>query len=681
VKLTSAAILLCASLGVAFSQAVETPLLELPYSPSLDVKSMDKAVDPCVDFYRYSCGGWIKSNPIPADQASWDVYSKLTTENERFLWGLLQKAAAPTSGRSPVEVQIGDFFSACMDEAAIDRRGADPLKPTLAEIAALKSVSDLPAFLGKAHRSIGGSGMMFGFDSGRDFEDASRVIAFATAGGIGLPDRDYYVKTDAKSVETREKYLLHIQKMLELLGEPAADAKAHAQTVLDIETEMAKASLTRVERRDPYKLLHKMKIAKFDAITPSFSWSDYMAAAQIDGVSSVNVMQPAFYKELETLLRSRSMDDWKTYLRWHLVHSKASSLSTAFVDAEFDFYGKFLQGTQQLPPRWKRCVREVDSQLGEALGRVFVAKTFGPETKQRAQAVTKEIEATMESEIRQLPWMDEKTRTRAVEKLHTVVNKVGYPDKWRDYSSIRISRDDYYGNVERATIFETRRSLAKIGQPVDRQEWDMTPPTVNAGYDPQANDINFPAGVLQPPLFDPKSDDAPNYGNTGATIGHELTHGFDDEGRQFDGAGNLKNWWTKKDGKEFEQRAKCVSDQYSQYIVVDDIKLNGKLTLGEDLADLGGTYLAYLAWKSATKTQALQPMEGLTPDQRFFVGMAQWACGAERPEIRRLNAITNPHSPLEYRVNGVVANLPEFQKAFSCKAGQPMVHANVCKVW
>ena len=673
--------------AAAFAQSIapppaqDAPLFALPYTPALDPKSMDRAVDPCVDFYKYSCSGWIAANPIPPDQSRWDVYAKLTAENEKFLWGLLLDAAKPSSNRSVVETEIGDFFTACMDEPGIEKAGAMPLQPELNAIAAIKSLRDIPAFLGREHLALAGGNMMFGFDSGQDFADASQVIAFAEAGGLGLPDRDYYVKTDAKSVETRQKYLEHVQKMLELLGEPADPAKAHAQTVMEIETALAKASLTRVEQRDPHKLFHKMTPAQLQALTPSFPWSDYFAAAQVGSLPVINVSEPAFYKELETLLKSRSLDDWKEYLRWQLVHSKAAYLSAPFVNANFDFFSKYLRGLEQQPPRWKRCVRMVDAELGEALGQVFAAKTFAPSTKERALVMTKGIEAAMESEIKQLPWMGEDTKQRALQKLHAVVNKIGYPDKWRDYSSIRLTRSDYFGNVERATIFESRRELNKIGKPVDRTEWQMTPPTVNAYYDPQMNDINFPAGVLQPPLFDPKSDDAPNYGDTGGTIGHELTHAFDDEGRQFDAAGNLKNWWSKKDAQEFQVRAKCVSDQYSSYTVVDNIKLNGKLTLGEDLADLGGVQLAFLAWKAATRDQNLQPIDGLTPDQRFFVGMAQWACGAERPEIKRMNAITNPHSPLEDRVNGVVSNMPDFQKAFSCKAGQPMVRTHMCKVW
>ncbi len=677
------ALLLSTSVAVPQSapSTTDAPLFALPYTPSLTPASMDRTADPCVDFYTYSCSEWVKANPIPPDQSRWDVYAKLEADNEKFLWGLLLDAAKPSASRSVVEAEIGDFFNACMDEAGIEKTSAAPLKTDLDQIAAIKSLRDLPTYLGRQHLAIAGNHMLFGFDSGQDYADASRVIAFAESGGLGLPDRDYYVKTDAKSQETRQKYVEHVQKMLELLGEPPAQAKTHAETIMEIETALAKASLTRVDQRDPHKLFHKMSPAQLQSLTPAFHWSDYFTAAQIKDAAVVNVTEPAFYKQLDALLKSHSLEDWKTYLRWHLVHSKAAYLSPAFVTANFDFFSKYLRGIEQMPPRWKRCVRQTDGDLGEALGQVFAAKTFTPDTKQRALTMTKEVEMAMENEIRQLPWMGEETKKRAIEKLHSVVNKIGYPEKWRDYSSIKLARDDYFGNVERATIFESRRQLDRIGKPVDRQEWQMTPPTVNAYYDPQMNDINFPAGVLQPPLFDPKSDDAPNYGDTGATIGHELTHAFDDEGRQFDGAGNLKNWWSKKDGQEFEQRAKCVSDQYSAYTVVDEVKLNGKLTLGEDLADLGGTLLAYLAWKAITKDQALQPIDGLTPEQRFFVGMAQWACGAERAEIKRMNAITNPHSPLEDRVNGVVSNMPEFQKAFSCKVGQPMVRERMCKIW
>jgi len=675
--------------GVALGRATtpapsdkpERPLASMPYTPSLDPAAMDKSVDPCVDFYAYSCGGWIKENPIPPDQAHWSVYGKLADENVRFLWGALEEAAQPKPGRLPVEQQIGDYFAACMDEAAVEKAGAAPLRAELDTIAKMRSLTELPAFLGKEHLAMHGSGMLFGFGSTQDAADSNSVIAEAGAGGLGLPDRDYYVKTDKKSVEVRDKYLAHVAEMLALSGEPAATAKKHAQKILAFETTLAKASLTRVERRNPYNLYHKVDRAKLQAMTPSFKWDAYLTATGSPSLSTFNVDQPAFLAAVEKQLTAVDLDTWKAYLRWHLVSDRAPYLSKAFVDADFAFYSKYLRGVVAQRPRWKRCVHMVDRDLGEARGQVFVKKTFGADVKQRTVAMTAGVERAMESEIRALPWMGAKTKEQALGKLHTIVNKVGYPDKWRDYSSVKIARDDFAGDVARAGIFESRRELDKVGKPLDRGEWGMTPPTVNAYYNPQMNDINFPAGVLQPPLFDAKLDDAPNFGNTGATIGHELTHGFDDEGRQFDAKGNLRDWWTKEDGAQFEKRAACVSDQYAQYVIVDDIKINSKLTLGEDVADLGGTWLAYLAWKAATHGQKLQAIGGFSPEQRFFVGMAQWACENERPEDLRVNAVTNPHSPGKYRINGVVANMPEFAKAFACRAGQPMVRATPCKIW
>jgi len=663
-----------------FAQAQKAaPLYQLPYSPSLDVASMDRSVDPCVDFYHYACGGWIRNNPIPPDQARWDVYSKLTYENQLYLWGILEQAAKPSPNRTPNEQKIGDYFAACMDTSAIEKAGAAPLKPALDAIAALNSTREIAALVANEQRA--GVDTLFGFGSSQDFADSTQVIAFATAGGLGLPDRDYYVKEDPKMREIRDKYVAHVGRMFELLGDAPAQAAQEARTVMSIETALAKASLTRVEQRDPHNLFHKMPVAELKTLTPAFDWGSYLSTLGAPPISTVNVTEPAFYKELETLLKTESVADWKTYLRWHLVHSSAPFLSSKFVDENFAFYGKTLRGIAQLPPRWKRCVQGVDRDLGEALGQVFVQKTFTPETKARAVAMTRQIENAMQSEIENLPWMTPATKQQALAKLHTMVNKIGYPEKWRDYSSVRIDRTDYLGDVERAALFETHRDLAKIGKPVDRGEWGMTPPTVNAYYDPQMNDINFPAGVLQPPLFDPKMDDAPNYGNTGATIGHELTHGFDDEGRQFDSKGDLRDWWTKQDAAEFNKRTKCVADQYAQYTVIDDIKINSKLTLGEDVADLGGTTLAYIAWKNATRGEQLKPIGGFTPDQRFFIGMAQWACGSQRDADKRLNAVTDPHSPEQYRINGVVANMPEFAKAFACKVGQPMARANVCRVW
>jgi endothelin-converting enzyme/putative endopeptidase len=498
---------------------------------------------------------------------------------------------------------------------------------------------------------------------------------------VGLPDRDYYTKTDAKSQEIRDKYVAHVANMLQLIGESAEQAKQDAQSVMAIETALAKASLTRVERRDPYNIYHKMKVAELQKITPSFDWSAYLTKSGLPKTDAINVTQPKFYEAIEQQITSVPLPQWKAYLRWHAAHARAPYLSSKFVQEDFNFYRKTLRGVTAMTPRWKQCVRYVDRDLGEALGQEFVRRTFTADTKKKTVEMTRLIEKAMENEIKTLDWMSAETKGRALEKLHAIVNKVGYPDRWRDYSGLEIKRNDFYGNAIRATVFESKRDLGKIGKPVDRGEWGMTPPTVNAYYSPQMNDINFPAGVLQPPLYDPELDDAPNYGNTGSTIGHELTHAFDDEGRQFDAKGNLKDWWTAEDAKAFEERANCVRDQYAQYTVIDDIKINSKLTAGEDIADIGGTLLAYIAWKEATADEDLKPIDGFTPDQRFFIGLAQWACSNTRPEDLRANAITDPHSPPKYRINGVVTNLPQFQKAFHCGDDAPMVNKKECKIW
>ncbi len=660
----------------------EKPLSAMPYTPSLDVEAMDKTANPCDDFYQYTCGGWMAHNPIPSDQASWSVYGKLADENQRFLWGVLEQLKPGTPNRTAVQAKIGDYFAACMDEAEIDRLGDAPIKPLLAEIHGIASKQALAKFLAGEHLRSSSRRFLFGFGSDQDYSDATQVIATATAGGLGLPDRDYYTKEDAKSKEIREKYLAHIAKVLELAGTKPEQAAKDANTVLRIETELAKASLTRVERRNPYNTAHKMSLAEVEKVAPNFDWKTYLTDSGVSGVKVINLTQPKFFEEVNKLIESEPLADWKVYLEWHAVDSRSPYLSKPFVTENFNFYSKTLRGVQAQPPRWKRCVRGVDRDLGEALGEEFVRRTFTADTKAKTVDMTKRIETAMEGEIKALDWMSATTKERALEKLHAVVNKVGYPDRWRDYSSVTIKANDYFGNVSRATLFESKRDLAKIGKPVDRGEWGMTPPTVNAYYNPQMNDINFPAGVLQPPLYDPKEDDAPNYGNTGSTIGHELTHAFDDEGAQFDAHGNLKNWWTPEDQKNFEERVQCVRDQYAQYTIVDDIKINSKLTSGEDVADLGGTLIAYIAWKDATAHENLQPMEGFTPDQRFFIGFAQWACENQRPENLRVNALTNPHSPGKYRINGIVSDLPEFQKAFKCGENSPMVRgAKACKVW
>jgi len=666
--------------GAAPAASAKRALAELPYTPSLDVASLDRAADPCVDFYRFACGGWMARNPIPPDQAGWNVYGKLGDENGQFLWGLLEAASAARADRSPSEQKIGDYFGACMDETGIEATGLAPLSAELKEIAALRTASELPAYLGRQQLTMDG-GPAFEFGSNQDFEDSSQVIGFLDAGGLGLPDRDYYLKTDARSVTLRKQYVRHVGRVFELVGDTPARAAAEASTVMAIETALARASLTNVERRDPYKLFHRMDRAGLDALTPGFAWQPFLEAQGAAGTKVFNVTEPAFFKTFVGLLASRPLGSWKTYLRWHVAHARAPYLTKALYDANFAFFSKVLRGTSEPPPRWKRCVRLVDRDLGEALGRVFVEKTFSADTKARTVEMTRLVEDAMEREIRGLDWMSEATKAKALEKLHAVVNKIGYPDHWRDYGPLEVVRGDFIGNVRRAAIFESKRQIAKIGKPVDRTEWGMTTPEVDASYNPQLNDMNFPAGVLQPPLYDPKMDDAPNYGNTGSTIGHELTHGFDDEGRQFDAQGNLKDWWTKEDAARFNERLQCVQDQYAQYVVVDDIRINSRLTSGEDVADIGGTRLAYIAWREATEAQHLAPIDGFTPDQRFFIGMAQWACENTRPENERLMAATNPHSPGRYRINGVVANLPQFAEAFQCKPGQPMVRAKICKIW
>jgi putative endopeptidase len=675
---------LMAMAAVAAGQSAK-PAPAVSSAQVLDVSDMDKTVDPCTDFFTYSCGGWIKNNPIPADQASWSVYGKLQEDNRLVLRQILEAAAVPSPKRSAEEQKIGDYYASCMDEAAIEKLGATPLKADLERIARMKSKADLPAELAHLHPddvgSFFGRAALFSFDSTQDGKNSTQFIAEVDQGGIGLPDRDYYFKDDPKSQEIRKQYLAHVQKMLELLGDEPDQAAAEAKTVMRIETALAKASLTRVERRDPNKVYHKMTREELQALSPSFAWDRYLAEIGLPGVKSLNVAVPDFVKAMDAEVKSEDLASWKTYLRWHLVHAQARYLSSAFVNEDFDFYQHILAGTKEIQPRWKRCVRFVDQQLGEALGKVYVQKTFSPETKQRALTMVKQIEAEMGNEIRQLPWMSPATKEQALIKLHAVMNKIGYPDHWRDYSALKVVRGDAAGNGERGTAFEFHRWLNKIGRPVDRGEWLMTPPTVNAYYNPQMNDINFPAGVLQPPLYDPRSDDAPNYGDTGATIGHELTHGFDDEGRQFDAHGNLRDWWTAEDAKKFEERASCTSDQYSQYVIVDDIKINGKLTLGEDTADLGGLLLSYLAWQDESKGKDLKPIDGFTPEQRFFIGYGQSWCSAERPELERLLATVDPHSPPKYRTNGVVSNMPEFQKAFACKPDSPMVRKNRCRVW
>jgi putative endopeptidase len=654
----------------------------MPYTPSLDVNAMDKSADPCVDFYQYSCGGWQKNNSIPPDQTSWSVYGKLYQDNLDFLRSILEQASSASPERDALTQKIGDFYGACMDESTVEKRGLAAVQPDLDAISQLKSAKEITPLVAHLQFAYGRT-ILFAQGSTQDPDDSEQQIAEIDQGGLGLPDRDYYTKDDAKSKEIRSRYVVHVQKVFELMGESSDVANKGAETVMRMETALAKAQLTRVDRRDPYKLKHKMKVAELNQIAPNFNWQGYYKDLQYPNFEILNVATPDYFKEVNAELASEALANWKTYLRFHVVDSFSPYLSSKFVDENFEFYRKYLRGAKEQQPRWKRCVQYTDRNLGEALGQIYVQKVFSPELKASTLDMVRRIEDAMGQRIRELDWMSPETKQQALTKLAAIRNKIGYPDKWRDYGSVIVVRDDFAGDVERAREFETRRDINKVGKPVDHGEWYMSPPTVNAYYNPQMNDINFAAGVLQPPLYDAKIDDAPNYGDTGGTIGHELTHGFDDEGSQFDAKGNLKNWWTKEDREKFDARTKCVQDQYAQYVVVDDIHINSKLTLGEDVADLGGEILAYIAWKSAETGKKLEPIDGLTPDQRFFVGFAQWACANERPEELRVRAVTDPHSPAKYRINGVVVNMPEFLQAFSCKAGQPMVNPpdKVCKVW
>jgi predicted metalloendopeptidase len=639
----------------------------------LETKFLDRAADPCVDFYQYACGNWNKLNPIPPDQARWDVYGKLTDENQRYLWGILDEAAKADASRTPVEQKIGDYFSACMDEAAVEKAGAAPLQPRLRQIAALKSVKDIPALLANIHLEAGDD-TLFAFTSSQDYADSSRVIAFALSGGLGLPDRDYYVNPDAKSQQIRTQYLDHVAAMLALLGDSPDAARAGAQTVMAIETDLAKSTLTRVERRDPYKQFHKLTRSQIMALTPDFNWDAYWAGLGLPAPATLNVTEPAFFKELEQQLKTRPIADWKTYMRWHVAHSAAPYLSQPFVQASFDFYSKTLRGVTAMRPRWKRCVSYVDRDLGEALGQAFVAKTFTPATKAATLAMTNEIEAAMQGELEHLDWMSEATKKQALIKLHGVLNKIGYPDKWRDYSRLEIRRDDLVGNIRRASAFEIDRQLGKLGKPVDKLEWHMTPQTVNAYYNSGMNEIVFPAAILQPPFFDLEADDAVNYGGIGAVIGHEIGHGFDDQGSKYDGDGNMNDWWTDSDRKEFDKRTKMLIEQYNgvEPKLLPGHHVNGALTVGENIGDLGGLTIAYKAYTIALNGSEPPVLDNLTGPQRLFVGWAQvWRTKARDAEaIRRL--AVDPHSPPEFRCNGVARNLVEFYDAFGVKEGDKL---------
>jgi putative endopeptidase len=640
---------------------------------------MDMTANPCIDFYLYACGTWMANNPIPADQSSWGTFNVLADRNLAVLRGILDKASVDDPKRSAVEQKIGDFYASCMDEPAIDKLGIKPLEPELKRIDAINSKQAILDALVQLH--LDGVGVFFNFSSEPDAKNSTQMIAGADQGGLGLPDRDYYLKDDPKSVKLRQQYVAHVQKMLELAGESAAKSAADAQVVLRIETDLAKGSLDLVSRRDPNQVYHKMSVKELAALSPSIDWPKYFAAMGAPSFTDLDVSVPEFFKTLNTVLNQTSLAGLKTYLRWHLLHSEAHFLAKAFVDENFHFFRQTLTGAQELQPRWKRCVEATDGDLGFALGQKYVEQAFPPEAKARVLSMVQEIETMLGEDLHSLDWMTPATKEQALIKLRGVSNKIGYPDKWRDYSTVQIVRGQAVANDERATEFEVHRQLDKIGHPVDHGEWLMTPPTVNAYYNPQENNINFPAGILQLPFFDNRMDAAVNYGAIGSVMGHELTHGFDDEGRQFDAEGNLRNWWTPEDAAEFEKRAECFVKEYSAFTPVDDVHLNGKLTLGENTADNGGVHLSFMALMKSLDGKPRPKIDGFTPQQRFFLGYSQVWCQNVRPETARLWAQTDGHSPGRDRVNGVLGNMPEFREAFACHEGQPMVHAPACRVW
>ncbi len=651
-------------------------------APGFSINTIDQTIDPCVDFYQYACGNWIKNSEIPPDQSQWVSFVELHERNLDIEHGILEKAAAGGASRNAVDQKIGDLYGSCMDEKSVDAKGVAPVKPELDRIAA---VNDKSALIDEiAHVHLMGPNPLFNFYSQSDLHNADQVIAYIDQGGLTLPDRDYYIKDDADKVEKRQILVDYATQLFTLAGQSPQLAAKSAQTVLVIETLLAADSMDRTKRRDPKNRDHKMSRDEAAALGPNFYLNRYFTAVGAPSFTQLNVTNPDFFKQVNGVLESEPLDALKTYVSWHVLNAAAPWLSQPFVDANFKLQQK-LTGQEQIQARWKRCVNLTDHELGEALGQRYVDVTFGPESKQRMLKMVDALEKSLDEDIHGLSWMSDETKKQAKVKLEAIHNKIGYPEMWRDYGSVVIKPGDLLGNVERANAFEAKRQIVKIDKPLDRKEWGMTPPTVNAYYSSSFNEIVFPAGILQPPFFDKAMDNAVNFGGIGLVIGHELTHGFDDQGRKFDPQGNLHDWWTEQDGKEFEKRASCIADEYSNFVAVDDLKLNGKLTLGENTADNGGARIALAALEHMIADDKTgkegQKIDGYTPEQRFFLGFGRVWCEKRRPEVARLRVLTDPHSPGKYRVNGVVQNMLEFQKVWGCKASQPMVAENACHVW
>ena len=644
----------------------------------LDGSAMNTAVDPCVDFYQYACGNWIATHPLPSDRSRWGRFTELSDHNEKVLLDVLQGAAVVRDKRSAIDQKIGDAYAACMDTSTISKRGLEPIKAELDRIRAMENMADVVAEMVRLHKL--GVGVLFNFGARVDAKDSNRTIAGLSQGGLSLPDREYYLKTDAKSVEIRQRFVSHMAKMFQLAGDTGETAAVNAQLVLEMETLLAKAAMDRVAMRDPNRTYHILTKQQLAELAPNFAWDAYFRGTGAPAFETLNVSQPDTIKQIAIDLAKSSIDSLRAYFTYQLLHLSAPALPEAFESENFDYRSRYLSGTKEPRPRTARCVATVDRTLGDLLGQRYIELTFGADAKAQITQMVDALETAMAEDIRTLDWMTEDTKKAAVAKLKAITNNVGAPQKWRDYSKVTISRSDYFGNGQRAIQMMYDRNILKIGQATDKTEWGMTTPTVNAFYNPASNSINFPAGILQTPFFDPRRDKALNFGGAGAVIGHEMTHGFDDQGRKFDGDGNLRDWWTPADGAEFEKRSACIADEYSSFTAVDDMKLNGRLTLGENAADNGGLRIALLALQDVLKGKA-EKKDGFTPEQLLFLGFGQIWCENTAPQEVRARAMTDPHSPGRYRVNGTVQNMPEFQKAFSCKAAQPMVSQNACRVW
>jgi len=683
--------LLLAAAGTVLAQAPAASSDQKPTPPpqtrSFDASAIDKSADPCTNFYQYACGNWIKNNPMPADQVRWGSFGMLAERNRYLLWKELDAAA--TSPKTPLQKKYGDFYAACMNTDLIDQKGVEPLKGAFDRIAALQSPKDIAAAVGDLAKQ-GDPGTLFRFGVQQDEKDSSKQIAGIFQGGLSLPDRDYYIVDNKRFTTIRQQYRDHVTKMFTLAGDSPEQAAKEADAVIKIETALAKVSTARVDLRDPEKRYHIYTVADFQKLAPDFDFTTYFKDINIRPFETLNVATPDFFKGLNEELSSEPIDAWKSYLRWHLIHAAASDLPKGFRDETFDFFGKTLAGQKEQTARWKQCTSQTDRSLGEAVGQDWVKENFPPAAKASMDKLVAALDKALADDIKTLPWMSDETKKAAEEKLALYRNKIGYPEKWRNYDALTVNRDDALGNARRNVVFERDYDLNKLGKPVDEKEWGMTPPTVNAYYEPSMNDINFPAGILQPPFFDPNIDPAVNFGGIGVVIGHEMTHGFDDQGSKYDGHGNLREWQTADDRKKFTERTDCEVEEYGGFEAApahDGIaaqNLNGKLTLGENTADNGGLRIAYMALLDtlAKEGKSIDNKIGdYTEAQRYFIGFAQVWCSEQTEQVSRQLALVDPHSPGKWRVNGSVQNFDEFGKAFGCKKGQPMYPEKSCRVW